>query len=254
MVANAGAQMIHVRVTAATHRGLVRERNEDAVAVAGWLGWGDPGPVQVVCAKQPFCVLVSDGMGGHAGGDAASQIAVTSMSATLSLGGGEQAVRKAVAVADLRMVENARAHLALAGMGATVAGVLVEGDTAWCFNVGDSTIFRVADGFLGRLSVADRPPTLPGQPAGARVTTVTQSLGSGAGANLDPHTYELPLAIGMRILICSDGLTDYVAKDQVTTVLNFSESSIDAVARLIGLALDVGAPDNVTVALLDVEG
>jgi protein phosphatase len=136
------------------------------------------------------------------------------------------------------------------GMGTTVAAVLVHETGMAVVNVGDSAVFELVDDRLVQLSTDDVPvgrTSLPGVPS----SIVTQTLGGGRELRaVEPHLYEDDLVSPRRLLLCTDGLTNFVPRDQVADALR-RHSGEDAVRVLIALALAAGGPDNVTVMTLD---
>ncbi len=115
-------------------------------------------------------------------------------------------------------------------------------------NVGDSSVWEEDDGRLVQLSIDDSPPvrsSFPGVPS----YIVTQTLGGGRSlVDVEPHMLEDPIEGERTILVCSDGLTNFVGRRVIAaTLVAWGAASSDA---LLQLALDAGAPDNVTVAVL----
>jgi protein phosphatase len=138
-----------------------------------------------------------------------------------------------------------RQDASLLGMGATVAGVAVRGDIATIFNVGDARVYQMADACLMLVTTDDR--SSPGS------NVVTQSLG-GAERRTDvsPHMVDLAIAPGHKMLICSDGLSEVVDFECIQSVLA-EEGGPAAPSRLLQLALDRGAPDNVSIITLELD-
>jgi len=138
------------------------------------------------------------------------------------------------------------------GMGTTIAAVLIVEAAVAVVNVGDSSIFEIVDGRLVLLSTDDVPAgrsSLPGVPS----SIVTQTLGGGRELlEIEPHLYEDDLGQRRRLLLCTDGLTNFVTREQIAGALRRHDGE-DAIRVLIALALAAGAPDNVTVTTLDVE-
>lgn len=232
-----------IDVTAVSHRGAVREANEDSLGFAGWAMSSGAGlPLRVLLPlREPVEFVVADGLGGHQGGAEASRMAVDTIFSTAGgLGTRVEAASEAI-------FERGHRDPVLRGMGTTIAGVRVEpsGD-AVVFNVGDSRVYRVADGYVGMVSVDDRPAADSVHTQGV----VTQVLGGSQRTAVDVHRSSLLLAAGDRLLVCTDGLSDVVDDDQLGGLL-----AVDAALAGQGLlqaALTAGAPDNVTFLILDV--
>ncbi|WP_233427547.1 PP2C family protein-serine/threonine phosphatase [Actinokineospora spheciospongiae] len=234
-----------IRVGAATDVGLVRAANEDCFLAEGRV------------------FAVADGMGGHAAGDVASRMAVDGLR--------ELDVERVVRGEDVRarlvrvnadIVAAAERHPEQAGMGTTVTGVCladVDGEARWVvFNIGDSRVYRYADGGLEQLT-RDHSEVAEMVAAGrlspeeaavhARRNVVTRALGSDAPP--EPDLWPRTPVVGERFLICSDGLTGEVADQDIAAVLGEVVNPQEAADRLVDAALAAGGRDNVTVVLVD---
>jgi multidrug efflux pump subunit AcrA (membrane-fusion protein) len=141
--------------------------------------------------------------------------------------------------ADDRMDQDA-AH---AGMGTTVAGLRIAADGILVFNVGDSRVYRVQDGFLSQLSIDDVPAQRM-----KRSGLVTQSVGGGKRfTEIRPHV--LRQSFGpWTYLLCSDGLYDAVKIEDMEASLDADLGN--AARRLLERALANGARDNVSALLV----
>ncbi|MEU1406796.1 protein phosphatase 2C domain-containing protein [Streptomyces sp. NPDC005728] len=245
--------MPYVAVTALSHPGLLRERNEDSLVVGPW----------TLCATvtespqtlyfpvgTPLVVAVADGLGGHPGGDVASALVVRRIASNGLALSSEDAVRDTLNACNRAVYQAAGgdAGSELAAMGTTVAGVVVQPDAVLVFNVGDSRVFAAAPDGLRQLSVDDSPPLEPGQ----RTTSlVTQCLGgSPAYRPVRAHVTAVPLSPG-RYLVCTDGLTDPVPPEVLDEVLREHDDN-RAAFELWKAAIAAGGPDNITLALVRV--
>lgn len=237
-----------LEVVALTHPGLMRAQNEDAVAVGDWCG---PGAMTAPRAarldlREPAVCLVADGLGGQAGGEVASALAVARLSADPAGLSAPDGIRAAVQSAHAEQLARMAADPALTGMGSTVVGVVAHGNRGRVFNVGDSRAYRWEGGYLGQVSVDDSL-TKPGLSH-----VVTQSLGGGPHLPPPvPHVLDVELHAGDCYLLCSDGLTDYASLDDLEDCLAEDDSAV-AVSRLLEAALAGGGGDNVTVLLINV--
>ena len=236
-----------LEVTAVTHRGSVRMHNEDTIVVGSWIcGDSMDAPRQSSHdSAEATLVLVADGMGGHIGGQEASQRAAQAMSRLIP---GDTGAKPAEVVDALREVNRelfaaAAADPTLKGMGTTVAGLVVMPDQTIWFNVGDSRVYSVRREFLRQLSVDDVPAW-----QGAGGSRITQALG-GADAYLeiDPHVGSEATRPRRRYLLCSDGLTDVVPLEAIERAL--SDDDLSLVGELLDSTLAAGAPDNVSIVL-----
>jgi protein phosphatase len=233
-------------ILAFTHRGRVRARNEDAIVVGDWLS-----PPEMTEPRgfhhrlsAPLVCAVADGMGGHRAGEVASRLAARQLAAAgARLAGAADVAQTLARINDALYAAMAR-EPAHAGMGTTVAG-LVLGARLIRFNIGDSRLYRFADGVLSQLSVDDTPP-------GPRSGLITQSLGGPLPPTpVHPHVGEAALPVPARFLICSDGLTDMADDRDIADCLALAD--VDAVMQLFDLAMRAGGTDNVSVVVVRVE-
>lgn len=242
--------MLTLSACAMTHRGRVRETNEDAVLVTERV------------------VAVADGMGGHAAGEVASQMAVERLGELADAHAHAeilQAEDVASAVVDAgRLIRAASVrHVEYAGMGTTLCGVaLVDaagGMQCAVFNVGDSRVYRFCDGVLTQVSV-DHSEVQELRDAGKisdvdaavypRRNVITRCLGGVTAAA--PDVWVLEPAGRERFLVCSDGLSGEVDDAVIADVLGAHPQPQAATAALVERALEAGGHDNVAVVVADV--
>ena len=232
---------------AVSHVGKVRSNNQDS----GYAG------------RQLF--VVADGMGGHAGGDVASAIAVKRIAETdreyASPNDAEFALRSALLAANALLAETVFEHGELTGMGTTVSGMLRVGDHVALAHIGDSRIYLFREGTLKQITadhtfvqrlVDSGRITAEEAAVHPRRSVLMRVLGD-VDASPEIDTTVLPTQAGDRWLICSDGLSSFVAEEKIQAVLATIASPEDAADRLVKESLDQGAPDNVTIVIVDVD-
>jgi protein phosphatase len=226
--------------------GLTRRVNEDAF-VAG-----------------PDVFAVADGLGGHSAGDVASGIAVAQIGrAAAAPGLRPEDLRDAVQSANLAILAAAARHADRRGMGTTVTGVarvhVADVEQLAVFNVGDSRVYRYADGELEQLTVDHsevEEMVRRGSITRAQARThplrnvVTRSLG--ATLVVAPDIWVIAPGTGDRFVVCSDGLTSELDDDAIAVVLRGCADPQGAADRLIALARDAGGHDNITAVVIDV--
>ncbi|MGL5929440.1 MAG: PP2C family protein-serine/threonine phosphatase [Dermatophilaceae bacterium] len=224
--------------------GMVRSNNEDS----GYAG--------------PHLLAMADGMGGHAGGDVASSTVIAALVELdgESFGGRDasQALLDRITAANTEIGQQIDAEAQLEGMGTTLIALLRAADTMVLAHIGDSRAFLVRDGEVTQITrdhsfvqnlvdegriTADEASTHPQRSLVTRVLT--------GAADDEPDLVVRQGRAGDRYLICSDGLTDYVARDTVAEVLTDITDPGECADRLVALALRAGAPDNVTVVVGD---
>jgi serine/threonine protein phosphatase PrpC len=239
--------MAKYRSAAVSHVGKIRSDNQDS----GYAG------------RHLF--VVADGMGGHAGGDVASAIAVKRIAEVdklyTSANDAEFALQSAVLAANSLIAETVFDHIELTGMGTTVSGMLRVGDKVALAHIGDSRIYRFRDGKLEQISndhtfvqrLVDSGRITPEEAAVHPRRAVLMRVLGDVDAAPELDTTVLDTRPGDRWLLCSDGLSSYVSDDKVAAVLASTPDALDAAELLVKESLDQGAPDNVTVILVDVD-
>jgi PPM family protein phosphatase len=232
---------VRIEVGSATDIGRVRERNEDSLLV------------------DPPLYVVADGMGGHRGGQVASQVALETLEVLAKEGRGSLAdhVRQANRAIWDRSVEDER----LSGMGTTLTAARIEGTDALIAHVGDSRAYLLRDGALRQLTtdhtLVDRMVksgeiTEEEADVHPHKNVLTRALGTDELVDVDEDS--IALVDGDRVLICSDGLTGMVTEDQIQAILDNSDDPQQAADRLVKAANRAGGVDNITVVVLDAVG
>ncbi|HEX9864596.1 MAG TPA: PP2C family serine/threonine-protein phosphatase [Acidimicrobiia bacterium] len=226
----------------ATHKGMVRQNNEDSLY-----------PEKSGESEGPVVLMVADGMGGHVAGEVASRLAVNA-AASSSLEPGDR-----VAAANRAIREEVARRPDLEGMGTTMTLVeLTPEGVAHFGHVGDSRAYLFRDDALKQLTadhtvaaemVALGQITAEEAEDHPRSHMIVRCLGLTRFVNVDE--IELELEPGDRILLCSDGLNSMVPQATISQTLG--EGTADEVAwRLIELANKAGGHDNISIILIDV--
>jgi serine/threonine protein phosphatase PrpC len=245
---------VHLRATALTHQGAVRAANEDCIAIGDWV-MSEPMPVPVVLERAtgvPLIAVVADGMGGHAAGEVASRIAVERLTALAARAVDEAALARLLLDVNAELFEAMGEQPRLRGMGTTVAGVVIAPAGSLVFNVGDSRVYRIEGGALVQLSTDDTPgPKLAdGRTAVMTSHLITQTLGGAyEEIEIEPHLLGVPPAARERYLLCSDGLSDLLTRDEIEAGLAADDYS--SVQALFEAAMARGGRDNISIIMLD---
>ncbi|WP_150268540.1 Stp1/IreP family PP2C-type Ser/Thr phosphatase [Paenibacillus tepidiphilus] len=245
-----------IRTVHASDVGRVRTVNEDSV-------WTGP-------TRHGYTLgIIADGMGGHLAGDTASRLALESMRASLeSLPPGlpenelQEALTAAIEKANRTVYQEASSDEKYHNMGTTVVAVLLKEAAGYIGHIGDSRAYLIKDGRAtlltedhtlvnelfknGQLSLEE----LDNHP---RRNVLTKALGTdpAVAADLAP----VSLAAGEQLLLCSDGLSNFVSQEHLGKVAGIHEISLEERAeRLLQLALLAGGGDNISVALLEHQG
>ena len=232
---------------AVSHVGKIRSNNQDS----GYAGY--------------YLFVVADGMGGHAGGDVASAIAVKRIAETdrqyASPNDAEFALQTALLAANSLLAETVFDHGELTGMGTTVSGILRVDHHVAIAHIGDSRIYLFRDGVLKQVTndhtfvqrLVDSGRITPEEAAVHPRRSVLMRVLGDVDASPEIDTTVMETRTGDRWLICSDGLSSYVNEDKIQAVLATVPTTQAAADRLVKESLDQGAPDNVTVVLLDID-
>ncbi|EEP70275.1 serine/threonine phosphatase [Micromonospora sp. ATCC 39149] len=234
-----------VRVCAVTARGAVRAGNEDAVLALDWISQSPRARVSDLTTAwtPPLACAVADGLGGHSAGELASRLAIADLANRYIAWDGPRAVHDGVVAIGHALHYTAARQPGTAGMRTTIAGVLLTGDGAYVFNVGDSRVYRITDGYLEQLSVDD---------AGPGGATVTQCLGDPPDAPLVPHVAHAPLdPAGARFLLCTDGVHGQLDERRLRAICRAPDARA-LVENLRDEVYAAGAADNLTAVVIDV--
>lgn len=241
-------------IGAKTDLGRIRENNEDKYE---FFQPEDPD----ILAKRGALYAVADGMGGHAAGQIASEIALkTAIKAYYSDNSPllEESLRSAVQQANGLIYEASRAIPERSGMGTTFTGLVIRGEEAFIAQVGDSRCYRVRDGKIKQItedhSWVNEQVKLGGMTRQEAEMSpfknvITRCLGTSPSVDVD--IYPLDLRAGDIFLLCSDGLSGEVGEDDMKQAMTKGSPS-EAALQLVEKALEHGGRDNVTVLIVAV--
>ncbi|SEE72411.1 protein phosphatase 2C domain-containing protein [Ruania alba] len=234
---------VRFRYALSTHLGTVRTNNEDSAFGSDRL------------------LVLADGMGGHAAGEVASAVA---MRVFAGLGTGDAPAAETILAAGRRtrraLHTMSEADPMLESMGTTLLVVACDGDQVTVGHIGDSRVYALRDGSLYQVTtdhthVQRLIDTGQLTPERARThpyrSMLLKSLDDQpAGADLD--IIDVELQAGDRLLLCSDGLSDYLSAEHIGELLSVPDRE-EAAHALVEAALAVGTRDNVTVLVADLE-
>lgn len=233
---------------AISHVGKIRSNNQDS----GYAG--------------AHLFIVADGMGGHAGGDVASALAIKHVTEVdrqfVSADEAEAAIHSALISANSILAETVFDHSELTGMGTTVSGMVLVGNEVAIAHIGDSRIYRYRNGALEQITsdhtfvqrlVDSGRITVEEAAVHPRRSVLMRVLGD-VDATPEIDTMRLTTEAGDRWLLCSDGLSSYVPEDKIAAALAGEGDAQSVAERLVKESLDQGAPDNVTVVVVDIDG
>jgi protein phosphatase len=230
-----------------THPGMARDVNEDAYYVDDSLG------VYIVC----------DGMGGHASGQVASDLAVRTAVHSLKTGDppattpGDDPLVIALKAANAAVFQRAQVDPQCRGMGTTAVGLRAEADMLHVCHAGDSRLYQLRSGEFMQITrdhslvnlYADRPELI-GQLGPATSNVIIRAIGLDADVEIDHRV--VAMEHGDVYLLCCDGLTDLVEDWMIREIMTSGDSP-DAIAdNLVRAANANGGTDNITVVVVTI--
>lgn len=261
------ANDILVSVYARTDIGRKRSANEDAFLIAdltsGKVGLGPEMITHPVGARGSL-LIVSDGMGGAAAGEIASEIAVNAIRKSMldvsaDLDVAEQ-LRIATELANESIWNEGQRNADLAGMGATVTAVLVQGAVAYAAQVGDSRAYIIRGERIKQITkdqsyaqaLLDSGIFSPEQIAKVPQNVILQALGTQPTVQVGLTAVELHR--NDYLIVCSDGLSGKIKPHEMCSVVRQSSDLTSACRCLVDTANERGGEDNITVIVASFDG
>ena len=257
-----------------TDLGRAREHNEDHFLVADLSRQQAsllPHVREHEVGEHGSLLVVADGMGGAAAGEVASEMATDTIYAHMLKAWSEEKeptsqrfayrLREAVEAANSHIHSYATAHPELRGMGTTTTAVGVLGDHVFLTQVGDSRAYLIRNGTAYQLTkdqslmqrlVEAGELTEEEAAQSERRNIILQALGPDSRVKVD-LTYQ-ELRRGDVLVLCSDGLTGQVKKEEIGAIAGSERDLWVACDRLIALANARGGPDNITVIIARFDG
>jgi len=223
--------------------GLLRQGNEDSALISSNL------------------IAVADGMGGHAGGEVASAIAINTLSnlikvlesSEIDLESKDDLFVGIIDQIDLAILQSAKDDPELSGMGTTLTALNISGSNVGLLHIGDSRCYRYRDKKLEQLSVdhtvmqelLDQGRLTQSEVANhPQRSLLTQALMGDSG--ITPILINFQIKSKDRFLLCSDGLTNVLSDYEISKIIEANKDK-DIANALINEVRSKGAPDNITV-------
>ena len=235
---------------AMTDIGRVRVVNQDYVYAS-----------DLPVGNLPNLYIVADGMGGHKAGDLASSYAVQTIVEAVQRSTESRPaliLQKAVRYANYRLYEKSGEREEYNGMGTTLVVLTVCGEEALAVNVGDSRLYEIAEGSIVQISedhslVAElvRKGELTQGEARKHPdkNIITRALGIQEETQMDLFPFHVEP--GNRYLLCSDGLSNMIADEQIQKIIQSSEDIEQSGRQLVATANTNGGRDNISVILIE---
>jgi serine/threonine protein phosphatase PrpC len=275
--AGAVSSLVKVEMAAESDKGKVRHNNEDHFLVARFdrtmrmlLSNLARGTVPEECTESAYAMLVADGLGGHSAGEVASETAIVALidlvlrTPDWIMRLDEELVRdvldrmeKKLEAVNEVVNDRSKNEPELAGMGTTMTLAATLGTDAMIAHVGDSRAYLMRQGELSQLTrdhtvaqdLVDVGVLAPEEVSTHACRHILTNVIGGKGNRIRVELHHLRLQDGDQLLLCTDGLSEMAADDDISEVLHQSVTATEACRCLIGLALAGGGQDNVTVAL-----
>ena len=237
-----------------TDVGNVRAQNQDYYQTAD-LG------------NEALLAVVCDGMGGAKAGNVASRLACEvfteevqrSYKKDMTPGETERVLRNAASLANVSVYEQSCLSEEFRGMGTTLVALLVRSGAATVLNIGDSRAYYVdpdgircvtTDHSVVQYTVSRGELTPEQAKTHPSKNLITRAIGP--GAQILPDVFQVPVHSGDFFLLCSDGLSNQMADQEILFEIAHGVRPDDCCQRLLDIAKERGAPDNVTCVLVEV--
>ena len=235
-----------------TDPGCVRTQNQDAFEV-------------VRLDRNTLLCVVCDGMGGAKAGNVASAMAAQVFTGEVqhNYHGSmnpqtlKEVLERAVKQANFAVFDQSCQSEEYSGMGTTLVAALIRGKTVTVVNVGDSRVYRITDDGIQQITVdhslvqlmlqrgeltQEQARTFPGK------NYITRAIGTEPTVKCD--IFHTEMKRGDSLLLCSDGLTNLVHDQEILFEIVYGADQADCCQRLLNIAKNRGAPDNVTSILV----
>lgn len=244
----------HIIVGNATDIGQIREHNEDYLA-----HFEMPGG---------YCVIVCDGMGGHAAGEIASQGATEAIKHYLQDGKLTKldtavSLHNAIEFANYKLREMVQQNAGLAGMGTTCVMMVIINDEMYVAHAGDSRLYLIRDNCIKQLTKDHSTiqnlidaGVLTGEEARVsdKRNQITKAIGIFEKVNPTVAKYPFRLKHKDKFLLCTDGLTAHVEDEDLLKIVSSHADVQVAAMKLIEMANNGGGTDNITVQVIQYTG
>ena len=247
---------VDIHVVIKTDLGNVRTNNEDA---ASFIRKSDA----AVLRTKGYLMMVADGMGGHNAGEVASRLAIDTINETYFSNTTEKNREKLLAAAFLaankKIFEQASSNENYRGMGTTCTALVLVAGNIYFAHAGDSRAYLYKDGKIHRITEdhtyvqelvnngnisSEEADTHPQR------NILTNAMGTKPTMRVDTGVYPQPFGVHDRLMICSDGLYDYLSDAEIGAVMEKGTLQ-DAAEHFINEAKRRGGKDNITVVMAE---
>ncbi|HZN04092.1 MAG TPA: protein phosphatase 2C domain-containing protein [Candidatus Polarisedimenticolia bacterium] len=266
---------VRIDVAGLSDKGKVRDENQDHFLVVRAGRYAEtlmtslpPGAIPERSEDRGLLMMVADGMGGQAAGELASRTVLVTLTHLIlnhpewamkvdersAAGIEDRAVARYQAL-DAALADRMQEDPSLKGMGTTLTVAYSLGLDVFIAHAGDSRAYLLHEGSIRQLThdhtyvqrLVDAGMLSPEAAAAHQLRNALTNVLGGGKRSVDVDLQRLRVAAGDRLLLCSDGLTGTMKDEEIADLLGRSASAEDSCRRLVDLALERGAPDNVTV-------
>jgi PPM family protein phosphatase len=244
----------HVKVVVRSDLGNVRQNNED-------MGMFYRVADEQVIREKGCLLMVADGMGGHNAGEVASRMAAETVSHEYfkQKASIEKGLAKAFEQANRAIHQQSATNRSMNGMGTTCTALVVLDQSVYYGHVGDSRAYMLKDGRIHRITedhtyvqelVSKGEITLAEAAIHPKRNILTNAMGTKDSLRVDTGKFALPFEEKDRLMICSDGLYDYLNDNEIAGILGGNPLHV-AAEELVNEAKARGGHDNITVVLAE---
>jgi serine/threonine protein phosphatase PrpC len=224
-----------------TQQGIRRKSNQDALSYNDNFvhSTGELEISEIISNDNYNIFTIADGMGGYAGGDFASNYAITEIYKQFANNKNFN-ITKSLNSIDDELIEISKNDPTKYGMGTTVVSAIIQSNKVKVFNVGDSCLFHITNKSIQKKSIDDNLP-------GDNKSVITQCIGN-FKQPLNIHVFNFQWKLGDYILMLSDGVSDFISED---ILLKFVNTNYPNKAKLLcDEAVKLGSNDDVSAMVL----
>jgi len=225
-----------------TKQGIKRKSNQDAISFNDNFinGKAEFNLSEDILNHNNLICILADGMGGYSGGDFASNFTIREIYKDFLDNPINLNVEKCLNRIDDELIQISRSDKDKSGMGTTVVSAIIKTNHIKGFNVGDSCLYHISDGFINKRSTDDNLP-------GMDKSMITQCIGN-YKQSLNIHSFDFDWKKNDFIVMLSDGVSDYMSK---TEILNLVNSDCQNKAKILcEKAVNLGSTDDVSALVI----
>jgi len=253
---------MRIKVVYITHRGKIRRHNEDSIILLNQVIQVDemPTPLLQKYNRKKVIFAVADGMGGHNAGEIASRKVLEYIASTWESIDSVQEICENIQNSHFMLIEHARKNPEIVNFGTTIAGLWISNFRGVVFNVGDSRVYRINQGYLEQISKDQsliQSLIEKGQLSEEDAKNHPQKnvILESIGGILDRRIIKINIKeINIKekdsFMICSDGVSDILSVDEIENTLK--GNSIQNVKNIFNETMAKGGSDNISIILINI--